>query len=69
MMKEEKAPSTQTEKVPLFLVFKENGILKTDVSRDVGDYELYGFLKLFIKRMGKQLKDLIEDREDTEEIL
>lgn len=68
-MKEEKAPSTQTEKVPLFLVFKENGILKTDVSRDVGDYELYGFLKLFIKRMGKQLKDLIEDREDTEEIL
>jgi hypothetical protein len=58
-----------TEKVPLFLIYKQDGQIKTDVSKDINDYELYGFLKLFIDRMEKELKDLIEDREDKEEIL
>ena len=63
-----KKDKSKTEKVPLFLIFKENGSIKTEVSQDINDYELYGFLKLFIERMGKQLKDLIEEREDKEEI-
>ncbi len=57
------------EKIPLLLVYKEAGQIKTDVSTDVSDYELYGFLKLFIDRMGEELKDNIEERTDSEEVI
>lgn len=57
------------EKIPLLLVFKEDGLIKTDVSGDVNDFELYGFLKLFVERMGRALREDICDREDDEEIL
>ncbi|GAG01608.1 unnamed protein product [marine sediment metagenome] len=64
-----KKENRKKEKIPLLLVFKENGIIKTDVSCDVQDYELYGFLKLFVERMGKELENCIEERKDNEEIL
>ena len=57
------------EKIPLLLIYKEEGLIKTDVSTDVSDYELYGFLKLFTDRMGEELKDAIEERTDSEEVL
>lgn len=57
------------EKIPLLLVYKEDGQLKTDVSSDVNDYELWGFLKLFTDRMGEFLKENIEEREDDEELI
>ena len=57
------------EKIPLLLVYKEDGQLKTDISNDTNDYELWGFLKLFIDRMGEFLKENIEEREDDEEVI
>ena len=59
----------KTERVPLLLIYREDGLIKTDVSDDVNDYELYGFLKLFTERMGEELKECIEERTDDEEIL
>ena len=61
-VKYEKKP--KKEKIPLFIVYKEDGIIKTDVTNDIHDYELFGFLKLFVKRMGKLLEGDIEERED-----
>ena len=52
------------EKVPLFIVYKEDGMIKTEVTDDICDYELFGFLKLFIRRMGKLLEGDMEERED-----
>ncbi len=66
MAKEQKI---KTEKVPILLVYKEDGQIKTDVSDDVSDYELWGFLKLFVDRMGEFLKDDIKEREDDEELI
>ncbi len=54
------------ERVPLFIVHKEDGLIKTDITSDANDYELYGFLKLFIERMGKILEGDIEERGDLE---
>ncbi len=59
----------KTEKIPMLLVYKEDGLLKTDTSNDVNNYELYGFLKLFVERMGKLLEKDIEERTDDEEII
>ncbi len=57
------------EKVPLFLIFKEDNQIKTDVSEDINDFELYGFLKIFVNRMSKNLEKDIKGRTDNEEIL
>ncbi len=54
------------EKVPLFIVYKEDGMIKTEVTDDICDYELFGFLKLFIRRMGKLLEGDMEERGDLE---
>ncbi len=64
-----KKPEPKTEKIPLLLVYKEGGLIKTDVSGDASDYELYGFLKLFIEKLGELLKGYIEERTDDEELL
>ncbi len=69
MSEEETNNKQKTEKIPLLLLYKEDGLIKTDVSDDANDYELYGFLKLFVERMGEVLKDLIEERTDDEELL
>lgn len=52
------------EKIPLFLVYKQEGSIKTESTNEVKDYELYGFLKLFLKRMGRLLEEDIIERED-----
>ena len=52
------------EKVPIINVYKEEEIIKTEVTDDICDYELFGFLKLFIRRMGKLLEGDMEERED-----
>ena len=59
----------KTEKIPMLLIYKENQMIKTDVSNDVSDYELYGFLKLFIERMEEELRENIEERTDNEELI
>lgn len=69
MDEEETNNKHKTEKIPLLLIYKEDGLIKTDVSDDVNDYELYGFLKLFNERMGEFLKGDIEERTDDEEVL
>lgn len=53
-----------SKKNPLFLIYKEEGIIKTESTDDLNDFELYGFLKLFVRRMEKILEGGIEDRED-----
>ncbi len=59
----------KTEKIPLLLVYKDNNQFKTDISRDVNEFELFGFLKLYVERLGENLKDDIVPREDGEDIL
>ena len=55
----------QTEKVPLFMVYTQNGQIKTEVTEDQNDnFQLYGFLKCFIKHMEEGLLSDIQPRED-----
>jgi len=59
----------QTEKVPIFMIYKQNGQIKTDTDDgyDCKDFELYGFLKCFIKHMEKYLIDDLKPREDDDD--
>lgn len=57
------------EKVPLLLVFKEDGRIKTDVSIDCDDLEMYGFLSLYLDQMKDRIKEDIIPRTDGEEII
>lgn len=52
------------ERIPLLIIFKEQGLIKTDCSDDTNDFELYGFLKLYVERMGRALTREIRQRED-----
>lgn len=58
-----------TEKIPMLLIYKENGMIKTDASKDFSEFELYGFLKLYIERLSKLLKEDITERTDSEDLL
>lgn len=57
------------EKVPLLLIFKEEGMIKTDVSNDCEDLEMYGFLSLYLDQMKERIKEDIIPRTDGEEII
>lgn len=54
------------EKIPLFAVYRENGVLKTQVTEDITDYELYGFLNCFIKHLEFDLIEIIKPRGEDE---
>ena len=43
------AKQIQYEKVPLLTVFKEGDKIKFRTTRDITNFELYGFLKTYIK--------------------
>jgi len=57
------------EKVLLWAIYKHNGQWKTEGTRDCKDYELYGFLKIFLKNFEKNLQDDIGPREDNEDLI
>lgn len=59
------------EKIPLLLIFKEDGEIKTETSRDCKDFELLGFLKCYVDLFEKSMKDTIRprDKDDDEELL
>jgi len=58
----------KTEKVPIFIIFKQDGQIKTETpdNYDCKDFELYGFLKCFITQMEEHLINSIEPRDDKE---
>lgn len=55
------------EEVPLFVVFKHEGIIGCRIIQEARDFELFGFLKLFLERYEDNLKDLLEDVGDERE--
>ena len=50
----------ETEKVILFEIYKKNGMIKTNITDDSLSYELYGFLKCYMKNLEEELKDNIK---------
>ena len=59
----------KTEKVPIFIIFKEDGNIKTEMGPDSNDFELYGFLKCFVKQMEEGLiNDIVPRDKDDEDV-
>lgn len=53
----------ETEKVMLFEVYKKNGKINADTTEDMNQiYELFGFLKCFIKDLEEELISQIEKK-------
>jgi len=51
------------EKIPLAIIYKQNGLINIDFSQDSNKgYELFGFLKCLIKKMEEELTNSIEDK-------
>ena len=48
MMKKQKEKQLNTEKVPLFVVYRENGKLRNKKTKDCNDLELFAYLKLVL---------------------
>lgn len=66
MERQRKETKIKTEAVPLLLVYKQDGeirikINKGDLGGSVSEYELYGYLRLYLEALEK---DLIGDREE-----
>lgn len=51
-----------TEKVPILLIYLQNSQIHADRAEETSLFELYGFLKLYIKRLGKLLENQIEEK-------
>lgn len=58
------------ERIPLFLVYKENGHIKTETTQDTQIFELLGFLKCFTTGLEEDLTDSIDvrDFDDSESV-
>jgi len=53
----------KTEKVLLFEVYVQDGEIQADVIEDsMRIYELFGFLKCYIKNLEEELKDIIHEK-------
>jgi hypothetical protein len=52
----------ETEKIPIFEVFKQNGNLKCRLLRECKDYELYGFLKCFLEQWEVELIEAMQPK-------
>ncbi len=50
------------EKVPLAYIYKHNGNLNIDFTNDTHDYEVYGFLKLFLRKMEEKFLDEMNEK-------
>jgi len=56
-----------TEKVPLAYIYKKNGYIRIDFTRDSDKgFELYGFLECLLRRMGVELEESMTDKEVDE---
>ena len=53
------------EKISLFIVYKQDGLMHGESSIDVNDYELYGFLKCYLLELEQELRESI-DKSDAE---
>ena len=53
----------KTEKIPLAIVYKEDGMINIDFTEDSNNgFEVYGFLKCFVKRMEDDLIGSMENK-------
>ena len=50
-----KRQEIKTEKIPLLIVYKQGNKIKFQTSREIGNFELYGFLKTYIKFLKEEL--------------
>jgi len=64
--KQEPTATVKFEEIEIFRVYKKDGNLNASISRDAMDFELYGFLKLFIEDYGEYLTESIQDTGEDE---
>lgn len=58
----------EKEKILVLAVYKQDGQFAVETFYDSNEYEVYGFLKCFLKRMEENLEDSIlmgDDADDT----
>jgi len=48
--------SVESEKIPMLYVYKQNDQIKLVTTRNVGNFELYGFLKPYLELLERDLK-------------
>lgn len=48
------------ERIPILLIYKEGGMYNTKIFPDTLDFELYGFLKLYLDKVEQELYDNIQ---------
>lgn len=54
--------SQEKERIPLLLIYKHDGQIKIEVTDDAHSYELYGFLKCYLKKMEQNQISNIKER-------
>lgn len=52
-----KENSIETEKVPIFWVYKQGDDYICEWSEDSNKYEIYGYLKTFVASLGKSIRN------------
>lgn len=49
------------EKIPLLVIFKQDGKINADIANEkISVFELYGFLKVYLELMKKNLMDTFD---------
>lgn len=54
------------ERIICFVIYKSEGKLVTETSKDMPDYELYGFLDCYMRHLKYDLTDSLEPRDKSE---
>ena len=55
----------KTEKVPLAVIYKQNGFINVDFTEDCNKhFELFGFLKCLVNKMEEDMTLSIGDKND-----
>ena len=62
----DKVRAEETEEVVMFQLTKENGVLKARVSKSASQYEVYGFLTVYLEAMEIDMIDSFEPIGDFE---
>jgi hypothetical protein len=55
------------EKIPIFIVYKEDKQIKTDIFPETNDFELFGFLACFLEGYELGLIDSIEQKPEDDD--
>jgi len=55
---------TNYEKIPLFIVYRENSFINAEQTPDCMSYELLGFLKCYVKLLEEKLIDNLDNPKD-----